>query len=128
VKSPDEIRSRLQALSKEQGDHAASLDKVRGEVMSQANKRIVKAEIKALAASDFADPADAVLNLKAEDYEVDDDGNVDERRVKADLADLLKRKPHLAKVSRKVDFEGGARRSSAKPGDMNDTIRRLARR
>lgn len=127
VKNPDEIRSRLKALTVEQQDHAAAVDAARGEVLSKANARIVRAEIKALA-KDFADPADAVLNLRVEDYDVDDDGNVDEKSIKRDLADLLKRKPHLAAVSRKVDFEGGARRTAKGPGDMNDAIRNLARR
>ena len=130
VKGPDEVRSRIKALSTEQERYAASIDEVRNEVTGKANARIVSAEIRAIAATDFADPMDAVLNLRASDYEVGDDGSVDERRIRSDLAELLKRKPHLAKVSRKVDFEGGPRggKPGNKPVGMDETIRRLARR
>lgn len=128
VKGPDEIRSRLAALNSEQQDHAAAIDAARAEVLGKANARIVKAEIKVLAAKDFADPADAATFLKVEDYEVDDDGNVDAKSIKRDLADLLRRKPHLAAVSKKVDFEGGARKTAKGTGDMNETIRNLRRR
>lgn len=130
VKGPDEVRSRIAALSTEQEKYAASIDQIRNEVTGKANARIVSAEIRAIAATDFADPMDAVLNLKASDYEVGEDGSVDERRIKSDLAELLNRKPHLAKVSRNVDFEGGPRgsRPGTRPGSMDETIRRLARR
>lgn len=58
--------------------------------------RAVKAEVRALAVSDFADPADAIAFLDLSSY-VDEDGEIDSERIKADLADLLERKPHLAK-------------------------------
>lgn len=128
VKSPTEIKNRLAAMTQEQEKLAQDRDRRDAEILGKANTRVVKASIKALAAKDFADPADAVLNLKVEDYEVNDDGDVDEKRIKADLADLLKRKPHLAAVSRRVDFEGGARKTSQGPVDMNDLIRNSRRR
>jgi hypothetical protein len=58
--------------------------------------RAVKAEVRALAVADFADPADAIAFLDLSAY-ADDDGEIDSERIKADLADLLERKPHLAK-------------------------------
>ncbi|MFD0468607.1 hypothetical protein ACFQ0B_10055 [Nonomuraea thailandensis] len=57
--------------------------------------RTVQLEVRA-AAADFADPSDAAAFLELGSY-VDDDGEVDTDRIKADLADLLKRKPHLGK-------------------------------
>ena len=63
----------------------------------QLQERTVRAEIKAAAADVFADPDDAAAFLHLADY-VDDDGDVDSERIKADLADLLKRKPHLGKT------------------------------
>lgn len=128
VKSPDEVKALISKDKTEQVD----ADKIRREtehaVLSKANTRIVRSEIKALAAESFADPADAVLNLDVTDYEVDDDGNVDEARLKSDLAALLKRKPHLAKVSKKVDYEGGARKTAEGKVDMNSRIRDMAHR
>src|SRR5690606_24279189 len=61
-------------------------------------ERAVRAEVRAVAAADFADPADAVAFLDLSAY-VDDDGEIDSDRIKADLADLLERKPHLAKAA-----------------------------
>jgi hypothetical protein len=58
--------------------------------------RTVKAEIRAAAADTFADPSDAAAFLDLADY-AGEDGEVDTDRIKSDLADLLKRKPHLAK-------------------------------
>lgn len=128
VKSPEEIKA---LVVKDKGAQVDA-DQIRREAEQAAEAkvhvRIVRSEIKALAADSFADPADAVLNLNPEDYEVDGDGNVDERRLKSDLADLLKRKPHLAKTSKKVDYEGGARKTAEGKVDMNSRIRDMAHR
>lgn len=64
---------------------------------AQLQERTVRAEIKAAAADLFADAEDASAFLQLADY-VDGDGDVDSERIKADLADLLKRKPHLGKT------------------------------
>ena len=125
VKSPSEIKNRLTDITKEQEESAQERDRRDAEILSKANTRVIKASIKALAAKEFSDPEDAVLNLKVSDYEVDDDGNVDEKAVRRDLEALLKRKPHLGSVSKKVDFEGGARRTSSAPQSMNERIRAM---
>jgi hypothetical protein len=63
-----------------------------------ATRRAVTAEIRALAA-DFADPTDAadVLGKDPAKY-LGDDGEIDEEAITADLAELLKRKPHWGKA------------------------------
>ncbi|WP_416976711.1 hypothetical protein [Streptomyces sp. T028] len=60
-----------------------------------ATARAVKAEVKA-AASEFADPDDAVAFLNLATY-ADDSGEIDTEAIASDLADLLERKPHLKK-------------------------------
>jgi hypothetical protein len=57
--------------------------------------RAVKSEVKALAQG-FADPDDAAAFLDLSKYATGD-GDVDSDSIKADLADLLQRKAHLAK-------------------------------
>lgn len=57
--------------------------------------RTVNAEVKA-AAQGFADPEDAAAFLDLKTYATES-GDVDSERIKADLADLLARKPHLGK-------------------------------
>lgn len=58
--------------------------------------RAIKAEVKALAAEGFADPSDASAFLDLTSY-ADESGDIDSDRIKADLADLLTKKPHLGK-------------------------------
>lgn len=77
--------------------------------------RTVTAEIRAAAAATFNDPEDATAFLDRASY-VGDDGDIDTAQIKTDLADLLKRKPHLAKRSGpKPDPSQGA-----KPGGTPD--------
>ncbi len=61
-----------------------------------AVERAVRAEVRALAADDFADPSDAVDAIRAAEY-VDADGEIDLDAIKAKLADLLEAKPHWKK-------------------------------
>jgi hypothetical protein len=61
-----------------------------------ARTQALRGEIKALAAKEFADPEDAAAFLDPSKY-LNDNGQYDEAAVKADLEDLLKRKPHLAR-------------------------------
>ncbi|WP_214327854.1 hypothetical protein [Nonomuraea sediminis] len=83
--------------------------------------RAVKAEIRAAAADQFADPSDAAAFLDTTAY-VGDAGDVDTDKIKADLADLLKRKPHLGKRNGpKPDPTQGA-----KPGGTPDLASRIA--
>lgn len=74
-------------------DDAARIER---EALAKANTRIVRAEIKAAAAGKLADPADALTFLSADDFEVDDDGDVDAGEIAAAIDDLLRRKPYLA--------------------------------
>lgn len=74
---------------------------------------------------DWVDPEDALRLVDLEDVEIDDDGTVDRKALRAALRDLARRKPHLvktkAKPSGKADDEGdedddadqGSRRSAA---------------
>lgn len=99
-------------------DDAPDADAIRREVDAKANTRIVRAEVRALAAETFADPQDAVLNLQSrlDDFDVDEDGNVtDVEDLKTALADLLKRKPHLAK-------KGKAPKADPSQGSRGDTL------
>jgi len=58
--------------------------------------RAVRSEVRALAAQDFTDPDDAAAFLNLHSY-VDGDGDIDTARIRADLTDLLRQKPHLAR-------------------------------
>lgn len=64
----------------------------------------VASRIEALAAAEFADPSDAASNLDPAKY-LGAGGEIDQAAIKADLADLLARKPHY----RRPDGEAGPR-------------------
>lgn len=96
------------------------------EAQDKANLRIVRSEVKALAASKFADPADAVALLLANDqlskFDVDDDGNVDEDEINEALDELLEKKPHLAATAKGAKkFTGGADKGARGDGKKRAT-------
>jgi hypothetical protein len=64
--------------------------------MQAFQQRAVRAEVRALASVEFADPEDAHAFLALDSY-VGEDGEVDADAIQRDLKDLLKRKPHLGK-------------------------------
>lgn len=109
AKTPEDLKALI--AGKQQAADEADPDRIRreatAEATAKANARIVRAEIKALAAGKFADPADAVAFLDLTEFEVDDDGEVDSEAITAALTDLLSRKPHLA-ASGTRRFQGGA--------------------
>lgn len=102
----------LKALidGKQQAADDADPDRIRREAAAEAtqaaNRKIVRAEVKAAAAGKFADPADAAAFLNLDEFEVDEDGEVDGDAIKAALDDLLKKKPHLAAQGGRR-FQGG---------------------
>ncbi|MER7623944.1 hypothetical protein [Streptomyces sp. NPDC126503] len=63
---------------------------------AKAARAAVAAKVEALAARTFADPEDAAGALDLTAY-VDEDGVIDAEAIKADLDELLQRKPHWAK-------------------------------
>lgn len=73
---------------------AVSAEKARADLLLSS---AVAAKVEAQAAGLFADPSDAAAFLKLDEY-AKPDGTVDSDKIKADLADLLARKPHLGRT------------------------------
>jgi hypothetical protein len=98
ARTPDEVKALL--AGKQDADAEKAADAVRREAIAEAdtkaNRKIVRAEVKAAAAGKFADPADAAAFLNLDEFEVDEDGEVDQDAITTALGDLLKKKPHLA--------------------------------
>lgn len=91
------------------------------EATTKANARILKSEIKAVAAGKFADPADALAFLDLGKFEVDDNGDVDPDEISDAIEDLLTRKPHLAATARprfQGTGDGGAARKASGPKQL----------
>lgn len=71
---------------------------------AKANARILAAEIRAAAAGQLADPADAARYLDLSEFEVDEDGSVDSEAITEAISDLIKKKPYLA--AKATGFQG----------------------
>ncbi|MER5613296.1 hypothetical protein [Streptomyces sp. NPDC002215] len=129
LKELEPLAKRAQELEDAQKSETERL----GEQLTAAQERAAKAvrtavasKVEALAAKDFADPEDAAGALDLAAY-VDDDGAIDSDAIKADLADLLKRKPHWARPDegprsprpdRTQGSSGNGNRTSSDPGDI----------
>lgn len=84
----------------------------REQEIGRLRKRAVKSEVRALAAPTFADATDPEAHLDLDAY-VGDNGDIDTDQIKADLADLLERKPHLGKPKPKDTDEPERKRRPA---------------
>lgn len=63
---------------------------------AKANARILSAEIRAAATGKLSDPADALTFIDTTQFDVGDDGSVDQDDIAEAIADLLAKKPYLA--------------------------------
>lgn len=92
-------KAQLDEFAKLKAASQTELEKAQGELTRWQTEaetwrsNAVGATVKALAATDFADPDDAVRNLDPAKY-LDAGGTIDERAIKADLDALLAAKPH----------------------------------
>jgi hypothetical protein len=118
----------LKAAGATEQEKAISKAKEEGkaEALKGANARVIKSEIKAAAAGRLANPAVAVRLLDPDDF-TDDDGEVDDKKLKAAIDRLLKDEPYLAgKAKANGDAGGGPRGNPAGP-TMDDWLRGQAR-
>lgn len=115
----EEIKAKAEGREKE---FAAEQErrKVEAEALAKANDRIRKAEVRAAAAGKLADPADALLHLDLEQFEVGDDGEIDQAAVEAAISELVKSKPYLAAQggTGPVFESPGSRRKGAPAGQL----------
>lgn len=107
----DEIAALKARIEGREAEYAAEQERrnVEAAALAKANGRIVRSEIKAAAKGVLADPADALAFLDVDQFDVDDDGNVDEAAITAAITDLIARKPHLAAAQgQQQRFQGPA--------------------
>jgi hypothetical protein len=88
--------------------------------INSVQQRAVRSEVRALAAAEFADPDDAHAFLDLGAF-VGDDGDIDTDGINRELADLLKRKPHLAKPADTSPRAPRADRTQGSSGNGNRT-------
>ena len=90
------MRRGFVSASAEEKAVAAARAEGRTEALTAANARLVRAEVKAAAAGVLNDPDDAVNLLNLDEFEVDEDGEVDAKAIKAAVQRLADAKPYLA--------------------------------
>lgn len=108
---------RIELLSGQDKAVAEAKAEGRREALEAANQRLVRSEVRALAAGFLADPDDAVHFLDLSQYEPGDDGDFDRKAIQADLAQLVKSKPYLSPSPGAGAGEGGPR--GQKPAALN---------
>lgn len=102
-------------------------DVTRKEVLTQANRRILTAEVRAAAGGRLADPLDAVRLLDVDSFSVNDDGEVDSKAIAKALDTLLDLKPYLALNAKRVEgsADGGARERADDSANVSPGMGRL---
>lgn len=94
----DEARAEIEKLKS--GDKGDGKDDDKSgrdaDATKKANLRILRSEIKAAAKGVLADPSDAYKFLDLDDFDVSDEGDVDEDEIADALAELVKDKPYLS--------------------------------
>jgi hypothetical protein len=105
----DDIKAKAARFEEIEAQNATELEKAvkkaadeaRAEMSGQTNNRLVRAEVKAMAAAlGFHNPAVAATQLAGQfaDIKVSDTGDVDEKAVKALVEQLAKDEPYLVKT------------------------------
>ena len=101
---------------------AAARAEGKSEAQKAANDRLLKADVRALAAGKLADPADAVRLLDLSQFTVGEDGETDEKAIAAAIDQLVKDKPYLA--AKPTGFQGtgdgGARSNGSGPKQVTE--------
>lgn len=120
---------RESSMSEQEKAIAAAKREAMTEAGAAFNRRLVQAEVRAVAAGKLADPEDAVRFLDLDEFAVGDDGEVDKKAITKKLDELVKAKPYLAAGATRPtgDADQGARGGSA-GSSMNDLIRNAAGR
>ena len=113
-KAIDAARKEADAKArKEERDKAAEKEKEAAEREKALLLKQVKVDVKAAAVGKLADPDDAAPFLDLASF-VDDEGNVDTKKIEAGITKLLESKPHLAaNGTGKPNIGGGARQGGA---------------
>lgn len=133
----DRMKARLKAEREARRKAEAERDAAKGQTeqekaqreadakaLMKANTRILRAEVRRAATGKLADPADALVFVDLDQFEVTDDGDVDEDEIASAIDDLLKKKPHLAAAQgQQARFQGGADQGARKADTKSEEQR-----
>lgn len=105
-KDYDDLKAQVEALRKEKEDgnwRTEVANEVRGEIVTEVNKRLLGAEALAQATTaNFLYPEDAVRLIDTDALEYNDEGYVTPESVKAEIDRLTQERPALVRSDRKT--------------------------
>lgn len=96
AKLREERKLRREAERKLRDAAKPDTDPALAEALAKANRRILRSEVKAAAKGKLSDPSDAFKFIDFDDFEVTDDGEVDEDEIADAIEELIREKPYLA--------------------------------
>jgi hypothetical protein len=130
LKAAKDELDKIKASQQTDAEKAQARADAAEKAVAAATERAVKAEIKAIATGEFADPNDAHLYLGDLSKFIGKDGDVDSDAIEAALKEIEKAKPHL--VARARTDAGLGPRGGSQPLNahqhMNQQIRQAAGR
>lgn len=113
------LEQQLRDAKKPAGDEVDA-DAIRAEATREAtekaNKRIVRSDVKAVAATMLRNPADALAFIDLDSIDVDDDGETDADEIEAALKNLIAERPYLA-IDKTTPQGGSKKRIPEVPAD-----------
>lgn len=114
-----ELEAELAKLKAEPAPQVPDVDAIRRDVLSTANKRILRSEVKAAAAGKLSDANDALKFLDLDQFGVSDDGDVT-GDIPAAIDALIADKPYLAAKATRFQGtgDGGAQRKASGPTQL----------
>lgn len=105
-------KAQQSSMSEQEKAVAEARAEGRSEAMKASTERLLRAEVRSLAAGLFADPADAVHFLDLDQFIPDDDGTFDTKAIRRALEAKVAEKPYLAAAPGAGSGEGGPRGNS----------------
>lgn len=96
----DDVEKQLAALQGKEAEYekAKQLEDINRQAIANANRRVLKAEVRAAASSKLTDPGDALRYLDLDKFDVGEDGEVDSAAIGEAIDKLLESKPYLGKA------------------------------
>lgn len=121
---------REQSMTETEKAIAAAKREALEEAQKSFQRRLVQAEVRAMAAGKLNDPEDAIHFLDLDDVAVGEDGTIDKKALTKKLDDLVKAKPYLAGGGTRQSggADQGARGGQQVVSSMNDIFRSATRR
>lgn len=119
---------KIQEANATDAEKAVAAARTEGERIAteRSHKRIVRAEVKAAAAGVLINPDIATRLVDLSQFEVDENGEVDSKAIKAELQRLIRDEPYLAAGAKPAPLPAGGATPSQGPS-MDDALRTAAR-